>query len=573
MCVGLRKYGMNALEDAFARFDLEKRGMLDSSQFEQFAAETGYLACAQEIFRAMGKTRHEVLTHREVVAKCQAVELTLDRSRKTVRMLSAFSRLWDESLVEETQRVLSSSWRVSALDEQGVFAQLQEQLSASGALVSDLLKLFDADADMSMRIDPMEFFSALKHRFHFKGCNTVPLLTTDEHPCPTCAKHLPRCWHRTIWVAEAVFTAILPSRPSATLKASIGYDEFYEFVRGRRHCLDRRTKRVRMMTLRTLPTAAYTLGSIAWDVPTLLAQLQEMMDRAKVSPVDFVRALDKRGTGEVERSNFVAFVGEFFGQADKHLWQCEVEPIAAKAFDDVARTSRLEGTEDVLSDKVAVAAVEAWVTMRAPTGGDPPLKADANKADSKELNVSISPNRKMAREESEARARLAHRVALDLAHASARGKSKASKGYLLIALKDCVRSIEHERAQNGGKPWQSPLWRPARPLVFPPSSAPFAMEPSRRPQSASSFYPSLLHATKSRPSSAVMPVVQHEMADSQQGLPARSWSAQGLRPTSVGYASAWRPVGQDASSLRRPTSATALTAVYSLKDVMNTYGR
>ncbi len=50
---------------------------------------------------------------------------------------------------------------------------------------------------------------------------------------------------------------------------SIGFDELFEFIKGKRHSLDARTRYARSLHLAPPPKAEYTLNEINWDVETL----------------------------------------------------------------------------------------------------------------------------------------------------------------------------------------------------------------------------------------------------------------------------------------------------------------
>ena len=61
---------------------------------------------------------------------------------------------------------------------------------------------------------------------------------------------------------------------------TIGFDELYEFVRGGRHALDRRSQRVHHLVLRPPTGAGWSLTDVEWDEEVLRAQLKQMLDRA-----------------------------------------------------------------------------------------------------------------------------------------------------------------------------------------------------------------------------------------------------------------------------------------------------
>lgn len=55
----------------------------------------------------------------------------------------------------------------------------------------------------------------------------------------------------------------------------------YEFIRGKRHPFDPRSKQdaVAQLTMAPPSDATYTLGDIAWDESTLRLMLRQTMDR------------------------------------------------------------------------------------------------------------------------------------------------------------------------------------------------------------------------------------------------------------------------------------------------------
>jgi hypothetical protein len=70
-------------------------------------------------------------------------------------------------------------------------------------------------------------------------------------------------------------------------------------VRGRRHSLDERNKRVHAMRLEPPEGASYSVADIVWDVETLRVLIQQMLERACVSTGSLIKAWDKSGDGEL----------------------------------------------------------------------------------------------------------------------------------------------------------------------------------------------------------------------------------------------------------------------------------
>jgi alkylhydroperoxidase/carboxymuconolactone decarboxylase family protein YurZ len=129
-------------------------------------------------------------------------------------------------------------------------------------MVADIVKLFDDDNTGEMLIDDMEFHKAMKTRFGFRG---MP------------------------WVLDEVFKSI-----DLDGSGEIGFDELFEFVRGRRHSLDRRTREVRCLALQT--AKGYDLTDLDWDADQLRLQIKTALERRKLSTTDLIRARDLAST-------------------------------------------------------------------------------------------------------------------------------------------------------------------------------------------------------------------------------------------------------------------------------------
>ena len=101
-------------------------------------------------------------------------------------------------------------------------------------------------------------------------------------------------------------------------------------VRGRRHSLDERNKRVRTMRLEPPPNANYTLEDVAWDEESLRLLLQRMLSRFGVGPSDLMRAWDKSGDGLLDRREFSREIQAFFKGEYDALWEREVSATASQ---------------------------------------------------------------------------------------------------------------------------------------------------------------------------------------------------------------------------------------------------
>ena len=73
-------------------------------------------------------------------------------------------------------------------------------------------------------------------------------------------------------------------------------------VRGRRHSLDQRTKRINCLSL--VCPAGLTLDTIKWDVEALRLMLQQMLIHHNVGPADLISAWDSSGDKQLGQVEF-----------------------------------------------------------------------------------------------------------------------------------------------------------------------------------------------------------------------------------------------------------------------------
>lgn len=115
----------------------------------------------------------------------------------------------------------------------------------------------------------------------------------------------------------------------------IGFDELFEFVRGRRHALDRRTNKVKALSLVRHPE--YELDELVWDADELRHQIHIMCGHCKISTADLLRAWDRSGDRTLNQREFMHSIGELFRSGGhEKLWKEEVQPIAADVFKSIA---------------------------------------------------------------------------------------------------------------------------------------------------------------------------------------------------------------------------------------------
>lgn len=143
--------------------------------------------------------------------------------------------------------------------------------------------------------------------------------------------------------------------------ATHSFDELFEFVRGKRHPLDTRTKKAR--GARLMPPKGrrgWTLDEIEWDEETLRILMQQMLERANIGPFDLLTMwVPDEMTPQLTRREFAAHMHELF-RGHQHLWETEVSAVVEATFHSiVALWKGASGTH--LTAHVDTVRFERWL--------------------------------------------------------------------------------------------------------------------------------------------------------------------------------------------------------------------
>jgi len=159
----------------------------------------------------------------------------------------------------------------------------------------------------------------------------------------------------------------------ADSSGTVGFDDFFEFVRGRKHSLDSRWRSQPIaMELRVEVPSQHdpltgeerrpTLDELAWDSSmgpeTLRALVKEMLERRHLGPTDLLKAWDTQPTSrtasehhKLNRDEFCSHLAELFIRSEGaqcssddvfDLWENEVAAVANRAF-DIVRGATAQG--------------------------------------------------------------------------------------------------------------------------------------------------------------------------------------------------------------------------------------
>jgi len=325
--------GATALRDCFRRWDTDRSGYLDAVEFAIAVQEMGYGAVAHTLFKSLDADNSGAVTYDELAAKLLKSADSTPGAKGLVSSLvwsssksiaKSSSRATDagigkgggarasETAAQVAVAIDTSKWVIRGRDVPTVREELQQLLRNSGAHVIDVVKLFDRDVGSELSIDGVEFYDAIRTHFGYKGSK---------------------------WVIDAVFQSL-----DSDDSGEIGYDELFEFVKGRRHQLDERNKKVRNLRIEApqRPWAAIPLQleDIVWDVETLRILMQQMIARCKVGPHDLLTEwASKKSTDQSDlqltRREYMLSMQAFFMPQHECLWNEVVEPVVQSSFHEI----------------------------------------------------------------------------------------------------------------------------------------------------------------------------------------------------------------------------------------------
>jgi len=192
-----------------------------------------------------------------------------------------------------------------------------------------------SDVYSAQSIDDIEFLTAMKDRCGYRGSPAVLL---------------------------EVFRTM-----DSDGNGSIGFDELFEFVRGRQHPLDSRRKwsnHKQLDAMRIHPPEGVVppvkLDEIVWDTETLRILVQQMISRENISPTDLLQSFDKSGDGVLSQREFLAQIQHFL-QGYPLLWEHEVKVVAQQAFTEID----LRDTMANVPEQLDIVEIARW--LGAPT--------------------------------------------------------------------------------------------------------------------------------------------------------------------------------------------------------------
>jgi len=328
-------HGARALEHTFKQYDSNGEGLLDVREFHRAASEMGFGTVAADIFRNLDADQSGAISYRELADTLRG---RTPASPDTRNLLLTMVWSSEVAATKQSERVAieSKKWRIKGHDVESIRAELQAQLRSSGLHVSDLLQFFDTDSNSDHQVDDLEFLSVMRNRFGYRGSSHVIMelfrsLDTDG-------------------------------------TGEIGFDELFEFIRGRRHSLDRRNRNVRAMQLQApLGARSSSLLDVSWDVESLRVLLKQMLERSQMGTAELMRAWDRSGDFTIGKHEFLEGIRGFLRAYEQRpLWEQEVRPVAEQAFTIINQRQGLNDAmgrhrASVLHDAIEAYELERWL--------------------------------------------------------------------------------------------------------------------------------------------------------------------------------------------------------------------
>ena len=239
--------GLSAIEEAFKKFDRDGTGELDFVEFKQACDEMGFSTVAREIFDDLDEDGGGAISYIEVIANLEGRAPAQDMTRD---MLLSMTWTYQSSVREEALAVIDTSkWIIRGEDIETVQSELRRLFKETGRHVSDLMRVFGLDlTDLAASIGLDDFVITMRMKLRFIGPDQVlkSCFASMDYDC----------------------------------SGTIGFCEMFEFIRGRRHALDKRN--IIEQTAKLTPPPNLRFDGLLWDVQTLRVLMVQMMARCKL---------------------------------------------------------------------------------------------------------------------------------------------------------------------------------------------------------------------------------------------------------------------------------------------------
>ena len=361
LCNAARRHSLQELRNIFAEFDPNGSGLIDSLEFERLACEVGFGSASFALFSLLDANQSGTVSYAEIFNNmgrigAGALDENKQMDEKKIVLHSALADAYDGETKASTARptIDTRRWEIKGQSVPAILKELRKLLVECGHEVMDLIMVFHRTANNTFAIDLVEYIETMRTKFAFTG--DVGLLIES-------------------------FTAMDCNRDTY-----VCFDDFFEFVRGRKHSLDNRRK-LKDIRLHLQPESQVdpmsgelvtpTLEVIAWDPEALRTLIKQMLSRNDVGTTDLMQALssnehDDHGTRrkpQIGIRDFCEWMKQlFFSGCSRmeQLWYRELHNVVQRAFRDIL--AEIRGGNHSLMEEFTVVHLQKWL--------DGPLKRE-----------------------------------------------------------------------------------------------------------------------------------------------------------------------------------------------------
>ena len=333
--------GGKGLEAVFMRYDRDYRGTLDESEFAAACEEMGFGGLASELFSELDSDGSGTISYSELLGILKGRVNVVSKDCKRFLTTLAFDATKPRADASARSGGLLSDiakgWALHGSDADALRLELREKLQAAKLKVSDLYRLMTRGQSRSL--SAATFSSSMVEDLGFKG---------------------------ELSVLEGVYTDLDGDRSGV-----LGISELFAWINGK-HSKAKLAKTVTLAygraedarlareakdaaavdaahkaagaTATPAPAAeevsadesVFSLASIEWSAVTLLLELQDMLLRAQLLPLDLIDAYEGYAyEGQLSFKQFLKMMKRLvnpISDEELDLWDIEVRPAVSASF-------------------------------------------------------------------------------------------------------------------------------------------------------------------------------------------------------------------------------------------------
>jgi Ca2+-binding EF-hand superfamily protein len=330
--------GGKGLEAVFMRYDRDYRGTLDESEFAAACEEMGFGGLASELFSELDSDGSGTISYSELLGILKGRVNVVSKDCKRFLTTLAFDATKPRADTSARSGGLLSDvakgWTLHGSDADALRLELREKLQAAKLKVSDLYRLMTRGQSRSL--SAATFSSSMVEDLGFKGeLSVLEGVFTDLDDDRSGVLGISELFG---WINGKHSKAKL----AKTVTLAYGRAEDARLAREARAAaaVDAAHKAAKAAGATAPPAPAaeevsadesvFSLASIEWSAVTLLSELQDMLLRAQLLPLDLVDAYEGYAyEGQLSFKQFLKMMKRLVNPIsveELDLWDIEVGP-------------------------------------------------------------------------------------------------------------------------------------------------------------------------------------------------------------------------------------------------------